>query len=329
MADDNLENLEVKTQKRQAIPPLRGYDYQIWQSLNRWISLTGSEVLFLEGAEDFDVLRKGEAETIQVKETARTGTVTLNTQKIIEAIAHFWEHQKNNPGYAVRFRFLTTSERGFEQSNSFCGLRGLDYWDQCKRPNVDLEPLRLFLSSHEGLPSDLRDFVATVSDDELREKLITQIEWDTGQKDKAYIEELITQRVIHYGVHVHALQHSESVKIVPQLFKYVWSVILQEENRRLTYGDFTRLFEEYSTIRIPRRAMQLREMSLSMISGTGLEIPMGMGETAHGVVTETNLKAYALPSFDKLAQREKLVTELQGRLDNRGFLVLTGSSGMG
>src|SRR5215217_5426179 len=109
MSRKDSGGIQVTNQKRQALPPLRGYDYQIWQSLNRWLSLGASEVLFLEVAEDLDVLRAGEAETVQVKETRRSGTVTLNSRDIIEAIAHFWEHQKNNPGYTIRFRFLTTS----------------------------------------------------------------------------------------------------------------------------------------------------------------------------------------------------------------------------
>ncbi len=102
----NLTGLEVVNTKRQAIPPLRGYDYQVWQSLFRWINLGEGEVLFLEGAEDVDVLRGDEAETVQVKETARSGSVTLASANVLEAIGHFWEHQKNNPNYVVRFRFF-------------------------------------------------------------------------------------------------------------------------------------------------------------------------------------------------------------------------------
>lgn len=329
MSNTDLRSLKVTSQKRQAIPSLRGYDYQIWQSIDRWLSLERDEVLFLEVAEDLDALRAGEAETVQIKESSRTGTVTLNSKDVVEAVAHFWEHQKNNPGYKVRFRFLTTSERGLEQANSFGGIRGLDYWDQCKRPNTDLGPLRLFLRRRDDLPSDLREFVATASDDELREELIKRVEWDTGQKDRTYIEELVTQKVIHYGTHVHALQHSECVKAVSYLFKHIWSVILQEGNRRLTYSDFTRLLEEYSTVRVPRRVLQLRAQSLGMMPGFGLGNSQGIDERTFSIVTEGAPESYALPSFEKLARREGLVAELQASLNSRGFLVLSGSSGMG
>lgn len=329
MSSEDPGAIQVTNQKRQALPPLRGYDYQIWQSLNRWLSLGASEVLFLEVAEDLDVLRAGEAETVQVKETRRAGTVTLNSRDIVEAIAHFWEHQKNNPGYTVRFRFLTTSERGSEQPNNFGGMRGLDYWDRCRRPDTELGSLRSFLSSLDKLPSDLRDFVSAASDDEFREKLIKRIEWDTGQKDKAYIEELVTQKVVYYGTHVYALQHSEAVMAVAYLFKHIWSVILQEDNRRLTYSDFTRLLEEYSTVRVPKRVLQLRAASFALMPTIGLENSLEGGGKAFNLVSDAAPESYALPSFDRLAKREDLVAELQVRLNSQGVLVLRGSSGMG
>jgi len=327
MESETPKGLNVENSTRQAIPPLRGYDYQVWQSLNRWISLGANEVLFLEVAEDFDVLRAGEAETVQIKDTSRTGAVTLNSKSITDAIEHFSDHQKNNPGYTVTLRLLTTSERGAERSKPFGGRRGLDYWDQCKRHNTDLAPLRLFLSSHKDLSSDLRDRIATSSEDELREDLIKRIEWDTGQKDKAHIEELVTQKTIYYGTHNLALSYSESVKVVSHLFKHVWSVIVQEENRRLTYGEFTRLFEEFSTFRISKRALQLRAESLSTM--TGLDLGMAEGGQAFDLIAETTLELNALPSFDKFARRESLVADLQIKLNGRGIIALKGSSGMG
>lgn len=42
----------ISDQKRQAVPTLNGFAYQIWQSLFRWVSLDGTGLIFLEGAED-------------------------------------------------------------------------------------------------------------------------------------------------------------------------------------------------------------------------------------------------------------------------------------
>src|SRR5882724_1215084 len=97
----NYDGLDVGNTRRQADAPIRAYGYQIWQSVFRWINLNSNEVLFLEGAEDFDVIRGSEAETVQVANAEQSGNLTLNSQKIIEAIDNFWGHQKRNSPRSV------------------------------------------------------------------------------------------------------------------------------------------------------------------------------------------------------------------------------------
>lgn len=145
--------------KRQAIPTLNGFSYQIWQSVLRWLSLREDEVIFLEGAEDIDILGPGHAETVQVKETSESGPVTLRTRDVLDAIAHFWQHSRANPDIAITFRFLTTAERGHEHPNPFGSVRDLDLWDSCKYPGKDVRLLKDFLAAQEILPQDLRAFI--------------------------------------------------------------------------------------------------------------------------------------------------------------------------
>jgi hypothetical protein len=45
----------VGDRRRQATASIRGYVYQAYQSVLAWMRLGEDEVLFLEGAEDFDV----------------------------------------------------------------------------------------------------------------------------------------------------------------------------------------------------------------------------------------------------------------------------------
>lgn len=54
----------ISDQKRQAVPTLNGFAYQIWQSLFRWVSLDGTGLIFLEGAEDIVCWGPDGAETI-------------------------------------------------------------------------------------------------------------------------------------------------------------------------------------------------------------------------------------------------------------------------
>ena len=53
--------------KRQAHNSLRGYLYQIWHSVNAWLDLNEDEILYLEGAEDFDTVSDDTATAVQVK----------------------------------------------------------------------------------------------------------------------------------------------------------------------------------------------------------------------------------------------------------------------
>ena len=41
---------------------LRGCEYQVWQTVSAWCDLGPADVLFVEGAEDFDVIGPADAE---------------------------------------------------------------------------------------------------------------------------------------------------------------------------------------------------------------------------------------------------------------------------
>lgn len=316
--------------KRQAVPTLRGFSYQIWHSVYRWLTLNDGEALLLEGAEDIDVLGPGRAETVQVKDTKASGTVTLRSQDVLSAIAHFWEHQQQNASLLVTFRFLTTAERGFEQTNPFGDRRGLDYWDSCKYPSSDLGPLKSFLLSQTSLPEDLRDFIASATDAELRERLIARIEWDTGSKPQPSVEDLVNRRVEAYGGRVYGLPPSDSVKIVPHLLQHVWEVVTRQDDRRLDYSDFMRIFEEVTTERVSRHELQhLRRMAMLAPQAGGGLVTAGLSGTVTRSLPAALFGAIVPPFTDRLVPRRKLVADLLSRLNINGFLALRGSNGMG
>lgn len=81
--------------KRQANDSIRGYHYQMWKSVHAWLDLKEDEILFIEGAEDFDIVGNAEATTVQVKNTK--ANITLRSQSVVDAIAHYWKLRKTNP----------------------------------------------------------------------------------------------------------------------------------------------------------------------------------------------------------------------------------------
>jgi hypothetical protein len=81
--------------------------------------LRADEVLFLEGAEDFDMHSPDGLIATQVKDTAGSGTLTLRSSDAIAAINNFWRHRQNNPDNMVSLRFLTTASPGWEKGSEF------------------------------------------------------------------------------------------------------------------------------------------------------------------------------------------------------------------
>jgi hypothetical protein len=72
---------------RDATASIRGYVYQIYQSVLAWLELKENELLVLEGAEDFDVHDKLSVVTTQVK--AVVGKITLRTPSVVETLNNF------------------------------------------------------------------------------------------------------------------------------------------------------------------------------------------------------------------------------------------------
>lgn len=71
---------------REAVDAMRGYSYQILRSVLAWIGLADDQMLFLEGAEDLDIVDDETVTTVQIKDTAGSGNITLRTPSVLAAI---------------------------------------------------------------------------------------------------------------------------------------------------------------------------------------------------------------------------------------------------
>ena len=145
MAKKKTERRGLKSDpKRQANDALRGYVYQIWHSVNAWLDLAEDEILYLEGAEDFDRVSDDTATAVQVKDTQHK--ITLRSQEVNDAISHYWDLQANHPDLSVKFRFLTRSRIGAERGNPFGeGQMGLQVWSRCSGDEAAITKISKFL----------------------------------------------------------------------------------------------------------------------------------------------------------------------------------------
>jgi hypothetical protein len=319
---------------RQAIPSLKGYIYQIWQSVYAWLELEEGEVLYLEGAEDIDRLRGGkvsEAEAIQVKDLA--GAVTLRSRDVLSSIEHYWEHKSKNRDSDVYFRFLTTAERGLETARPFGKIKGLDYWDQIKEgedPSEMREYLEGVIKGESKYGKLLKDFINSASKDKFRNELVRKIEWDTGREKREYLQRNIERKVVEYGDRVHDLPSWESKKAVPHLLEYVADLICNEsiEKRKLDRLKFVEVFENAllkkvsieEQKRLKRARRQLNELFFENFEST---------ERREIILGKSVLEEAPSHSDDRLLERETLIDKILRILKETGIANLTGITGIG
>ena len=243
--------------RRQAVAALRGYEYQIWHTVHDWLELKDDALLFVEGAEDFDVVSATSATANQIKDTK--ANITLRTPAIIEAISHFWQLQKAHTGMRVLFRFVTRSEIGVERDNPFGnGVAGLDLWKRSGNQSAAITALSGFLVSEAKLPPDLIEFLKSGKPEEIHAKLIAPIAWETKSPGVEIVEEAVRRKLILHGEsRVPPIPPSKASKIISRLLKVVFAIATKKSNRWLDYAYFLEIFEEETTERVPHQEIAM------------------------------------------------------------------------
>ena len=192
---------------RQAPDLHRGIVFQIWRSVEAWINLKEDELLYLEGAEDFDIVANGSAAAVQTKATS--GNITLRTAAVLDAMVNYWLVRSNNPTKRVCFRYITTSAIGAEQGNPFGDRQsGLKIWQECAatRDLTQVAKLKTFLATDivtapclntkntdklVAPEPNLLTFLKTASVEDVLNELIAPMSWELESVDEDVVRESI------------------------------------------------------------------------------------------------------------------------------------------
>lgn len=309
---------------RQAYQALEGYLYQVWRTLDYWLSISHDDVLFVECAEDIDLRTPQKTTAIQVKHTA--GSITLRSQSVVDAINHFWQHSTNHDT-PVHFRLLTTSSRGIEQGGFFERKSGLDYWESCKG-TTDLTPLITFLTTKIALNDSLREFLTESDADTIRNSLIRRIDWDTETDNIEEIRSFVDDKVLKLG-YPYSLYPDDCRLVRSALLEHITLVATREkpDQRKLTFTDLLKLLEESATERVSKTVSRMLHGSPQ---GHRLEAPDSLSSD----ISFRNDKwppqvepSDLLPTL--LAPRKTVVKDVIDLLSTTSFAVLTGISGVG
>ncbi len=314
---------------RQAVASLRGYAYQLLATLSAWIDLSDDAILTLEIAEDYAVVANDALTAVQVKDTYRSGTVTLNTASVRTAIAHFVELQNENPSKQVNLHFLTTSEIGREKSPVFplSGTPGLRYWRFCAASGA-AAPLRQLLEG-PGFPPAVRDFCSARNDPSLRRELLQRIHWDCGRPDFSTLRQEVKARLVVLGREQFKLPYAD----VEPLLDVLLSVVLRkaisdgQSSRVLSRSDLYRAIDEATRVSISRQLWAAIETSVTAAAPAAQR--SFDSEDPESADSRWLIDTSALSEHARSIPRHRVAKGVTKALDAHNVCILHGSTGVG
>ena len=311
--------------KRQAHNSLRGYLYQIWHSVNAWLGLNEDEILYLEGAEDFDKVSDNNAAVTQVK--AIHHNITLRSDEVNDAINHYWQLRTDNPGRNVKFRFLTCSKIGVEQGNPFrTGNPGLQVWSRCSGDEESIKKISNFLQTAGKICEEAKEFLKHTEPQEIYEQLIEPISWETGSKEASFVEKSVREKLIYHGDR-HGISPSDASNVVNHLLKEALTVATKKENRELTKVGFLEIFEEQTTQRVPIQDLRRLQTQAAILGNVGTQF---IGGSSDITIQSQHSVQYTVPSlYPDVTRRTELLTSIQDKLQSEGIVVIHGGTGRG
>ncbi|KKO61055.1 hypothetical protein VM94_04825 [Janthinobacterium sp. KBS0711] len=304
--------------KRQATDSILGYDYQIWRTVEAWMLLNPSDILYIECAEDYDIASDAGVVMAQVKNSPKA--ITLNSADVRASIRNFWTARKKNSNRGkLSLRFLTRGEIGHERDREFGDEKGLDLWNDAAAG--DASAARRLATYLQKTLSDasLALFLKTSVDDKLIEDLFCRIEWVTGEPAIEAVQLAVQRMAIQHGAQ-DRITAQASARAVTSLLASCREVAVRKEPqaRSLTREDLQLIFEQSTTLPIPI-TNNIQAMLNALISP-------GTGHTSFLASTVSN----ELPPLTRpYLPRTDFVAAIASSLVDSPAALLVGSEGRG
>ena len=326
---DTLPSSDVA---RQAVDSLRGYAYQALVTALAWLDIDENTKLLLEVAEDYAKISTRALQAVQVKDTRGSGSVTLRSPSVCNAVASFVDLVRRNPDRRVDLRFLTTSEIGNERriADRPEGVAGLKYWQQAAASHrKNISPLRRILES-DAFSESVRTFTTALSNEELRRDLIERIHWHCGAPDSKTVRQELDARLVVVCRDRFHLPAQEARRLGDTLVYQVLktSVIAEPEGRVLTRALLYDVIDANTRMTVPRSSLESLARLASHLPAV-LHNNEG-GESSLSVVDNGwFIEGTTLPESQGMITRLPLESAVARALTDFGSSVLVGSSGLG
>lgn len=299
---------------RQADDMLVACQYQILQTVSAWLDLRGDELLFVEGAEDFDKISDEKAQAVQIKNSPKP--ISLGQKEIHEVINNFWRLRERTPNRKVSLRFLTRAQATVEKTVPFGkGIRGIDLWSKSNLTEIEIRRIADFLIRQSTIVDELKQWLSSSTADAICSQLIRLIVWETSAADITFVERNIQSKLLAFAESINDVVPVSIISNVAlHLQSEVWKILRQQEAR---YLDRLRLFEAWQSqtrVSIPQSALDVRLQQSILHS----EPP---------IVEQLKQGAPPLPATT--ISRHTLVARICQTLDSKQFVNFHGSTRMG
>jgi hypothetical protein len=300
---------------RQAVAALRGYGYQLYTSGLAWLGLADGELLYLEVAEDYAVASRDALAGTQVKDTAASGNITLQSADVRAAIDAYADLVTRNPGRVVSLHYLTTAEIGVERRKGqrIAGESALRYWRHAAA-GADVAPLRALLMGL-NLKSATNAYIAALPDDALRREFLGRIHWTCGAPGLHDVRADLEAGLIEYVASARRLSSQVGKAMVPTVVESILITAVSNGPRQLRRANLLALIDKAAMVTVPH------EQLAAAFQGSA-----GAGSFTRPslLVPSTELP---LPSI--IAPRAKLVGALDAVRRATGIVIAIGATGLG
>lgn len=305
---------------RQAMDSMAGYDYQILRTVEAWLQLGVDGKIYIECAEDYDVMRPEGAVATQVKNSP--ANITLNSEDVREAVRNFWDLAERNVGRErISMRFLTRGAIGREQKSAL-EEPGILVW---RKAAVGDDAAAMLVRDHllgQGGSDTFLNFLRTADATRLREEFLSRIEWVTDEPS-AEVARLVVNRL--------AINMGRSAKIppgicegaVPGLLDHCRQAAIKKEPelRSLTLADAQLVFERHTSVTVSITQTLANSMGMLMAASSGgVQTPIAFTAVFDGELPE--LPVECMP-------RAHFVSHLKSELLATGAVLVVGAEGEG
>ncbi len=189
----------------------------------------------------------------QVKDKRESGSLTLNSPDLLEAVLSLWALQAANPGRLVNFTFLTTSPIGMEiKAPLDSGERGINEWLNAGSGGGVTKIRKALAARFED--GTLATFIGTASDDEFRDQLLNRFTFVCGAGDGQDVEDRSRLALRNMRKEVNATSDMAE-RAYDILFAQVLRTIISSPTRSVTRDDFLQYFQDATSIPMPSQTV--------------------------------------------------------------------------